>query len=143
MPSKKAQTIGLILILCLVSGCATNAVKENPASNAMKVNSLWQGTFHQVGWDEPYPMVLFVSSRTGNAFEGATWYPSLGYGLITMSGEIKPDGVITFTEEKVIYQGSGVISGTIYPASLEGDTLKGVATIRSRKAGDFTLKLAD
>ena len=89
-------------------------------------------------------MILFISWRTGDAFEGMTWYPTLDNGLLTISGQIKPDGVITFTEEEVI-QGStrGVLSGGRYTASLEGNTLKGPSFRNNIEVGRFVLKLAD
>jgi len=133
---------------CVAEHISKVAETTNDNGEAIKTHSLWQGTYHQVGYEEPYPMVLFISSRTGDAFEGMTSYPTLGYSLITISGEIKPDGVITFTEEEVIYQGSYVeghyvVSGCIYTGSLKGNTLKGLATLEDRKTGDFVLKLAD
>ena len=143
MSSIKAQIIGSLLVLCLVGGCATTAVKESTPSNSIKEHSVWQGTFHQVGWKDPYPMILFINSRAGDAFEATTWYPTLRNGLLTVSGQIKPDGVITFTEEEIIYHEGNILSETIYTGILEGNTLKGPSTIYDRKAGDFILKLAD
>jgi hypothetical protein len=116
---------------------------------SIEENSVWQGTFHQVDYEEPYPMVLFVNSRTGDTFEGKTWYPTLrNGGLITLSGQINPDGTVTFTEDEVLYGGptggrGGVVSGGIYTGSLEGNTLKGSSTIYGGKAGDFVLTRAD
>ena len=143
MLSSKARTIGTLFVLCLIGGCATTAVKEERPSASIEVHSVWQGTFEQVGWGG-YPMILFISWRTGDAFEGMTWYPTLDNGLLTISGQIKPDGVITFTEEEVI-QGStrGVLSGGRYTASLEGNILKGSSFRNNIEVGHFVLKLAD
>jgi hypothetical protein len=91
-------------------------------------------------------MILFIISSTGDAFEGMTWYPTLDNGLLTISGQIKPDGVITFTEEEVIRgEGSigGVLSGGQYTANLEGNTLEGLSFRNNIKVGHFVLKLAD
>ncbi len=69
--------------------------------------------------------------------------------LVRISGQIKPDGVITFTEEEVIRgegsEGSrgGVLSGGQYTANLEGNTLEGLSFRNNIKVGHFVLKLAD
>ena len=143
MLSSKARTIGTLLVLCLVGGCATTTVKEEKPSASIKVHSVWQGTFDQVGW-QAYPMILFISWRMGDAFEGMTWYPTVGNGLLAISGQIEPDGVITFTEDEVIQGSTGVLSGGRYTARLEGDTLEGPSFNRNDvEVGYFVLKLAD
>lgn len=145
MLSSKARTMGTLFVLCLIGGCATTTVKEERPIASIEEHSVWQGTFVQDGWGA-YPMILFINSRTGDAFEGMTWYPTLDNGLITISGQIKPDGVITFTEEEVIrIEGStgGVLSGGQYTASLEGNTLVGPSFRNNIEVGYFVLKLAD
>ena len=148
MLSIKARTIGTLFVLCLIGGCATTAVKEERPSASIEVHSVWQGTFVQYEWGA-YPMILFISSRTGDAFEGMTWYPIPFNGLLTISGQIKPDGVITFTEEEVIWgegsEGSigGVLSRGQYTANLEGNTLEGPSFLNNIEVGHFVLKLAD
>ncbi len=148
MLSSKARTIGTLFVLCLIGGCATTAVKEERPSASIEEHSVWQGTFVQDEWGA-YPMILFISSRTGDAFEGMTWYPTLDNGLLTISGQIKPDDVITFTEEEVIRgegsEGSirGVVSGGQYTANLEGNTLEGPSILNNLEVGHFVLKLAD
>jgi len=139
----KARTIVTLFVFCLIGGCATTAVEDEKPSASIEVHSVWQGTFDQVGW-QAYPMILFISWRTGDAFEGMTWYPTLDNGLLTISGQIKPDGVITFTEEEVI-RGStgGILSGGQYTASLEGNTLEGPSFHNNKEVGHFVLKLAD
>ena len=86
-------------------------------------------------------MILFIQSREGDTFEAHTWYPATG-GLIKASGQIKPDGVITFTEEELIY-GEDLIIGCVYNGNLEGNTLKGLSTREGREPHHFVLKLAD
>jgi hypothetical protein len=145
MLSSKVRTIRTLFVLCLIGGCATTAVKEERPSASIEVHSVWQGTFDQVGWGA-YPMILFISSRTGDAFEGMTWYPTLDNGLLTISGQIKSDGIITFTEEEVIrIEGStgGVLSGGQYTANLEGNILEGPSFYNNIEVGCFVLKLAD
>lgn len=149
MLSSKARTIGTLFVLCLIGGCATTSVKEERPSASIEEHSVWQGTFVQVGAGA-YPMILFISSRMGDAFEGVTWYPIPFNGLLTISGQIKPDGVITFTEEEVIRgEGSeersigGVLSGGQYTANLEGNTLEGPSILNNIEVGRFVLKLAD
>ncbi len=148
MLSSKARTIGTLFVLCLIGGCATTAVKEERPSASVKAHSVWQGTYDQTGWGA-YPMILFISSRMGDAFEGMTWYPIPFNGLLTISGQIKPDGVITFTEKEVIWgegsEGSigGVLSGGQYTAKLEGNTLEGPSFLNNIEVGHFVLKLAD
>ena len=148
MLSSKARTIGTLFVLCLIGGCATTAVKEERPSASVKAHSVWQGTYDQYEWGA-YPMILFISSRTGDAFEGMTWYPTLDNGLLTISGQIKPDGVITFTEDEVIRSSyiegvrGGVLSGGQYTANLEENTLEGLSFHNNIEVGHFVLKLAD
>jgi len=143
MLSSKARTLITLFVLCLIGCCTTTAVREKRPRASIEVHSVWQGTFDQVGWGA-YPMVLFISWRTGDAFEGMTWYPTSGNGLLKISGQIKPDGGITFTEEEVL-RGSteGVLSGGRYTASLEGNTLEGPSFRDNIEVGHFVLKLAD
>src|SRR5262245_38238542 len=96
-----------------------------------------------------YPMILFVKQRTGDTFEGTTWYPAPGNGLIKVTGRIDAKGMVTFTDEKVIYgtrmqeRHVGVVAGSTYEASLEGTTLKGTGDYRDGKdTMTFALKLA-
>ncbi|MHC4309902.1 MAG: hypothetical protein ACYSSN_08160 [Planctomycetota bacterium] len=141
MLSSKARTIGLLFVLCLVAGCAVTAVKDEKASASIEVRSVWQGTFDQVGLGA-YPMILFISWRMGDAFEGMTWYPTSGNGLLAVRGQMKSDGVITFTEKEVI-RGSGTVSGGRYTGHIEGNTLQGPSFFKNQKVGHFVLKLAE
>jgi hypothetical protein len=143
MLSSKARTITTLFVLCLIGGCATTTVKEERPRASIEVHSVWQGTFDQVGWGG-YPMILFISWRAGDAFEGMTWYPTVGNGLLAIRGQIKPDGVITFTEDKVIQSSTeGIVSGGRYTARLEGKTLEGPSFQGDMEVGHFVLKLAD
>jgi hypothetical protein len=36
-------------------------------------------------------------------FEGVTWYPTLGSGLSTVKGRIEATGVVTLSEDEVIF----------------------------------------
>jgi len=153
MSSSKELTIGALVVLCLVGGCVATAVNENKPSNPIKTHSVWQGTCDQTGV-KPYPMILFIKNRKGEAFEGTTWYPTLNNGLIKVSGQIRPKGIVTFTEDEVIWssyiegvRGGCVISGSQYTATIEGNTLKGgyVILLSTGKVdkGNILLKLAD
>ena len=143
MFSNKVRFIGTLFVLYLICGCASTAVKEEKPRASIEVHSVWQGTFDQVGW-QAYPMILFISWRVDDAFEGMTWYPTSGNGLLSISGKIKPDGVITFTEEEVILGSTtGTLSEGKYTARLEGNTLKGPAFHNNKEVGHFVLKLAD
>jgi len=146
---KKSIAIGVLVICCLVSGCATTAVKEEsiePVNDALKVHSVWHGTCDQTGW-EPYPMVLFIQNRKGKAFEGTTWYPTLGNGLVKASGQVSPEGVVTFTEKRVIHGILSVMSGAKFTATLEGNNLEGDYVIKllfgNVDRGNISLKLAE
>ena len=152
MSSSKALTIGALVVLCLVGGCVATAVNENKSSSPIKAHSVWQGTCDQRN-SEPYPMILFIKNRDGNAFEGTTWYPTLNNGLIKVSGQIRPKGIVTFTEDEVIrIEGSitrrDVMSGSQYTATIEGNNLKGGYVITPPgtdkvEKGNILLKLAD
>lgn len=147
MSSSKVLTIGALVVLCLVGGCVAIAVNENKPSNPIKVHSVWQGTCDQTGW-KPYPMILFINNSKGEAFEGTTWYPTLNNGLVKVSGQIRPKGIVTFTEDEVIHGKGSVISGCQYTATIERNTLKGgyVITLPSTgkvDKGNIFLKLAD
>ena len=153
MSYSKALTIGALVVLCLVGGCVATAVNENKPSNPIKAHSVWQGTCDQRN-SEPYPMILFIKNRDGNAFEGTTWYPTLNNGLIKVSGQIRPKGIVTFTEDELIRSSyiegirGGVISGSQYTATIEGNNLKGGYVITPPgtdkvEKGNILLKLAD
>lgn len=97
-------------------------------TDALKVFSVWQGTV-----EEPsmlYPMILFINHRWGEDFEGTTWYPLLGNGLIKVTGRIDANGVITWSDDEVISgeateQRQGVLAGAKFTAKLEKNTLIG------------------
>jgi len=99
-------------------------------------------------------MILFIKNSKGEAFEGTTWYPTLNNGLVKVSGQIRPKGIVTFTEDEVIRSSyiegvrRGVLSGSQFTATIEGNTLKGgyVITLPSTgkvDKGNILLKLAD
>ena len=153
MSSSKALTIGALVVLCLVGGCVATAVNENKSSSPIKAHSVWQGTCDQRN-SEPYPMILFIKNLDGNAFEGTTWYPTLNNGLIKVSGQIRPKGIVTFTEDELIRSSyiegvrRGVLSGSQYTATIEGNNLKGGYVITPPgtdkvEKGNILLKLAD
>jgi hypothetical protein len=102
---------------------------DGPA-DAVKVNSVWQGTGYQSKPALSYPMILFVKRRWGEDFEGVTWYPTLENGLINVTGRIDANGVVAFSEDKVIYgeatdQRQGMLAGAKYTAKLDKMTLQG------------------
>lgn len=136
MLSRKASVVTSLFALCLTAGCSSNLMVSNVS---IQEESVWQGTYYG---RTSYPMILFISSRTGDAFKGMTWYPTLNNGLLTVTGQIKPDGIIKFTEEEIIC-GRNLFAGCIYTASLEGNTLKGSNTCEGIGKFRFVLKLAD
>jgi len=149
MLSVRAVTTGALVLFCLAGGCASTAVKEKahggPVNDAVKVHSVWQGTCDQTG-EKPYPMILFIEARKGNAFEGMTWYPTLDNGLCTVAGQVGPEGVVTFTEKEVVH--GAILSGAQYTATIKGNNLKGSYVIHLPVAGqedkgNILLKLAD
>ena len=71
MSSGKAMAIGSLLVLCLVGGCSTLVAEEGTPRASMNVHSVWQGTCDQTGM-KPYPMILFIKNRQGDAFQGTT-----------------------------------------------------------------------
>ena len=151
MSFRKAATIGALVFLYFVGGCSTTMVSKEKSNDLFKAHSVWQGTCDQTGY-EPYPMIIFIQNRNDDAFEGMTWYPTLHNGLITISGQISPEGIVTFTEDEVIYGAptedrGGVISGGQYTATLKGKNLKGgyVITLPNgeKDKGNIILKLAD
>jgi len=148
---RKAVTIGALVLFYFVGGCATTAVKEEessePVNDIVKVHSVWQGTCDQTG-SKPYPMILFIQKRNGKAFEGTTWYPTLGNGLVKASGRVSPEGIVTFTEKQVIHGVWSVMSGAQYTATIEGNNLKGGYVITlpitgKVDKGNILLKLAE
>jgi hypothetical protein len=126
----------------MVVGCVSTTVKEESPSSSVELHSVWQGTFDQVGFGD-YPMILFISYRTGDVFEGTTWYPTFDNTLLGVRGQIKPHGVIAFTEEKAIRSPGGVSAGGQYAADLKGNTLEGRSFSDDVEVGRFVLKLAD
>jgi hypothetical protein len=151
MSFRKAATIGALVFLCFVCSCSTTLVSEGKSKDLFKAHSVWQGACDQTG-SEPYPMIIFIQSRNGDSFAGMTWYPTLNNGLITITGQVSPKGIVTFTEDKVIYGApaegrGGVISGGQYTATIKGENLKGgyVITLPNGESdkGNIILKLAD
>lgn len=93
-----------------------------------------------------YHMIMFVKYRWGEDFEGVIWYPTLGNGLIKVTGQIDANGVVTFSEDEVISgegtdQGQGVVAGARYTAKLGKMTLTGSGKfIDPKTKAVFTLK---
>jgi hypothetical protein len=100
-----------------------------------KVNSVWHGTMAQANPMLSYPVILSIKKRKDNAFEGVTWYPTLGNGLILVMGRIEGKGNLTFSEDKVLYaevydNDQTVVAGPKYTAKLENTVLKGTGEVR-------------
>jgi len=100
-----------------------------------KVNSVWHGTMEQANPKLSYPLILSIKKRKDNAFEGVTWYPTLGNGLILVIGRIEGKGTLTFSEDKVLYaevydNDQAVVAGPKYTAKLENTVLKGIGEVR-------------
>jgi hypothetical protein len=99
-------------------------------ADPLTINSVWQGTGQQSKPALTYPMILFVQQRWGDEFEGITWYPTLGSGLSTVKGRIEATGVVTLSEDEVIFgeateQRLGIVAGAKYMAKLGKTTLEG------------------
>jgi hypothetical protein len=128
-----------------------SAFPDGP-TDALKVFSVWQGTGGESAV-QPYPMILFINNRWGEDFEGTTWYPLLGNGLIKVSGRIDANGVVALSEDGVISgeaaEGQpGVVAGGKYTARLEKNTLTGNGKYTDPKTKEdvafkFSLKLAE
>jgi hypothetical protein len=128
-----------------------SAFPDGPA-DALKVFSVWHGTGEEPSM-QPYPMILFVNHRWGEDFEGTTWYPLLGNGLIKVSGRIDAHGDVALSEDEVISgeateQRQGVVAGGKYTAKLEKNTLMGNGKYTDPKTKEgvifkFSLKLAE
>jgi hypothetical protein len=122
-------------------------------ADPLKINSVWQGTGQQSKPALTYPMILFVQQRWGDEFEGVTWYPTLGNGLSTVTGRIGANGVVTLSEDEVIFgeateQRLGILAGAKYTAKLGKTTLKGNGEWMDPKTKEvatltFLLKLAE
>lgn len=160
---------GCIAAVAVLSGGAWSGGPElrgvwagEQSADALKVNSVWQGTCTQSDPKSSYPMVLFVKKRNGETFEGMTWYPTLGNGLVAVTGQVDAKGAVTFKEKKVLYGESygddqRVVSGITYNAKLDKTRLTGSAKVteydgpRSGKTiklkepvtVEFSLKLAE
>lgn len=128
-----------------------SAFPDGPA-DAFKVFSVWQGTGEEPSM-QPYPMILFISHRWGEDFEGTTWYPLLGNGIIKVTGRIDANGVVALSDDEVISgeateQRQGVLAGAQFTAKLEKNTLTGNGKWTDPKTKDkvtlkFSLKLAE
>lgn len=105
-------------------------LQKSDSPDPFPVNSVWQGTMYQRSPKLKYPVTLFVSERQGDRFEGLTWYPTPGNGLIHVTGRIVNSKKLFFTEDKVLFaerskQNLVVAAGTKYSAELEGRRLHG------------------
>ena len=68
--------------------------------------------------------------RKGDSFNGVTWYPTRGNGLLTVSGCIEVEGTVAFSEDNVLYDeihktDMGTIATTEYITKPECTVLKG------------------
>jgi hypothetical protein len=111
-----------------LSGCLPD--RELEPADTFTANSVWQGTMEQSNPKSSYPVILFVKRRQGEAFEGTIWYPTLGNGLLKVTGRVDAKGAVTFTEDRVIYgevHGNNliVVAGSKYSGKLEKSALKG------------------
>ena len=122
MANRKKMIVGLVVLYTglVLTGCVSSM--RASYSNLFKIYSVWQGTCDQPGY-KPYPMILVIESRKGDAFDGITFYPKYGGGLIKVSGQIGPENIIKFTETEVVY--GKVVSGSQYTATVKGNTLRG------------------
>ncbi len=71
--------------LALTSGGPWDQVAE-PEGSLLPQGSIGVGTAKQDAPSYSYPNVLFVRRRGATQLEGATWYPSLGYGMVQIRG---------------------------------------------------------
>lgn len=76
--------------LAVVGSFGTQFLRAAEQADLFKVNSVWQGTCEQSNPKSSYPMILFVKQRKGDTFEGVTWYPTLGNGLVKVTGRTDP-----------------------------------------------------
>ena len=128
-----------------------SAFPDGP-TDALKVFSVWQGTGEEQTM-LPYPMILFINHRWGDDFEGTTWYPLLGNGLIKVTGRIDSNEVVALSDDAVICgevteQRQGVLAGAKFTAKLEKNTLTGNGKWTDPKTKEevslkFSLKLAE
>jgi hypothetical protein len=129
------------------------ALRADEPADGLTANSVWQGNMEQSNPKSSYPVILFVKQRNGNAFEGTTWYPTLGNGLLKVTGQIAANGTVTFTEDKVIhgdtFEGNFVvIAGSKYTAELRKTTIVGTGELTLPNSNEvakltFTLKRAE
>jgi hypothetical protein len=132
--------VAAVLIAFTVAGTfGASSLWADEQADRFLVSSVWPGMMEQLNPKSSYPVVLFVKQRKGDAFEGATWYPTLGNGLLKVTGRIDTRGKVTFTEDEVIHAellGDGlihVVAGSKFTAKLEKTLLTG-----SGKITEFT-----
>ena len=152
--------LGYVVAFAVVAGLAITGSWANrtvlaakPSVDPLEPSTVWQGTCEQSNPKSSYPMVLFIKQRKGEAFGAVAWYPTLGDGLVEVTGRVGPDGTVSFTEEKVIHgEGTsdhqGVVAGSKYTATLDRGTLKGTGKWSNKKTNEtdtlkFSLTLAD
>ena len=152
--------LGYAVTFVVVAGLAIGgswanrpAQAEEPPADPLNPATVWRGTCEQSNPKASYPMVLFIKQRQGETFEAVAWYPTLGDGLIKVSGKVGPNGVVTFTEEKVIHgevtpDHRIVVAGSKYTATLDRATLKGTGEWSDPKTNEndtleFSLNLAE
>ena len=130
--------------------------------DVFKADSVWHGTCGQTDTKSSYPMILFVKHRQDDAFEGVTYYPTLGNALLKVKGRIDKNGKMMFREDKLLYgetydKDRVVVTGITYTAKLDKKGLTGGAeitevtnpktneTVRLKEAAKvtFSLKLGE
>ena len=142
-------SVGLALA---VAALATLCPEANPqvkkanlplkGSAQLKAPSVWSGSFQPAAGD-PIPMVIYVVERNKRQFTATTWYPTLNT-LISSSGEVDPEGNVTFTEDELIYRKAGIASaGAKYVGSTDGKVWNSDWEYLDGRKGKFQLKLAE
>jgi len=123
-------TLAAVIALTLPASPRLATVGAAEPADPLKINSVWQGTMEQSNPKSSYPVILFIKQRNGNAFEGVTLYPTLGNGLLKVTGRIEEGGKLTFSEDSVIHaekfdQDLICIAGSKYTGELKSGAISG------------------
>lgn len=125
-----------VAVFCLLVDAGRVMPGKSETGERLRAGTIWSGIieYDSEHFTEPKSdaMILYVKWRKGDDFQGFSWYPNQGNGVLKLTGRVGRAGGITFTEEKVIHgkvgfpdNPEGVHAPNEFSGVLDGTRLKG------------------
>jgi hypothetical protein len=126
----------VVISLCLIGFALLATFSAEEPSDPFMPDTVWKGEIKYAKTDyspvsKPLPMILYIKQRKGTTFEGVTWYPARGNGMLMVTGSVGVKGAVTLSEEKVIrgqataQRNSGVVAGMRFTGQWGNVAVKG------------------